>query len=176
MGATRKYFSSIDKYVIPEDLYSRTLAALRRAGRDRTESTVYWAGSVFGATATITTLVVPVGPGVRMHRLQVRVSDQIIAAIDAQMDPPRRVLLAQVHTHAGRAFHSTVDDAFGFDTLGFISIVVPNFGRRGLAALSSWSFNECIGTGRYRELPQSEVTLRFMGSARPTEELEVHGN
>ena len=176
MVASSKYFSRIERYFVPDDLFRTTLAALRREGRDLVESTAYWAGSVSGDTATITTIIVPIGPGVRMHRLQVRVSDRLVAAIDAMLDPPYRVLLAQVHTHAGEAFHSAVDDAYGIDTLGFISVVVPDFGRSELAAFPRWSFNECVGAGRYREMGRAEIASRFITSTRTTEVLQVHGH
>ncbi len=40
------------------------------------------------------------------------------------------VIIAQVHSHAGDAFHSKTDDAWTFDTSeGFISIVVPEYGK-----------------------------------------------
>ena len=176
MGASSKYFPRIETYFVPGDLFRTTLTALRREGRDLVESTAYWAGSVSDDTAAITTLIVPIGPGVRMHRLQVRVSDRVVAAIDAMLDPPYRVLLAQVHTHAGEAFHSAVDDAYGIDTFGFISVVVPEFGRGDLAALHRWSFNECVEPGRYRELSRAETASRFITSTRTTEVIQVHGH
>ncbi|TKB28720.1 MAG: hypothetical protein E5V67_31885, partial [Mesorhizobium sp.] len=39
-------------------------------------------------------------------------------------------LLAQIHSHPGRAYHSTTDDAYAIaTTVGCLSLVVPNFAR-----------------------------------------------
>ena len=47
-------------------------------------------------------------------------------------------LIAQIHSHPTEAYHSETDDAFPIVTiLGGISVVVPDFGSRGID-LSTW--------------------------------------
>jgi hypothetical protein len=46
-----------------------------------------------------------------------------------QIEEPQSIR-AQIHTHPGEAFHSSIDDEWPIGgTAGFISIVVPRFGR-----------------------------------------------
>jgi hypothetical protein len=43
-------------------------------------------------------------------------------------------MLCQIHTHPGTAFHSAADDSGAYtDEIGFLSIVVPQFGVGGVA-------------------------------------------
>ena len=45
----------------------------------------------------------------------------------------RRKIVMQIHSHPGGAFHSSTDDNFPIiHSVGFLSLVVPSFGRHGL--------------------------------------------
>jgi proteasome lid subunit RPN8/RPN11 len=68
------------------------------------------------------------------------------------------VLLAQVHSHPGGAFHSHTDNNFAITfTLGFISIVVPFFGQIGLSDLDRCGIWIHEGYGKWRRLSEEEV-------------------
>jgi hypothetical protein len=162
MGGTNKYFKPIETFTLPRRLANETLVALRAEGRFAVESLVFWAGSVDDGKATITHIFVPKGEGVFKHPLQVRVDDHVIAAVCGGLDPPKLVLLAQVHTHRGEAFHSPSDDRFSLDTPGYLSLVVPNFGRGDSSAWHEWAFYECQGQGRFRPIDVAERTRRLL--------------
>lgn len=67
-------------------------------------------------------------------------------------------VVAQLHTHPGRAFHSSRDDALPvIHTKGLISIVVPDFGERGLESMDGWFAAEYEGAGQWRALSLSEL-------------------
>ncbi len=76
-----------------------------------------------------------------------------------------QVLLAQVHTHPGRVCgHSHTDDDGAFsDAPGIFSLVIPLFGRHGVGHLlgRGIAIHERLLTGRWRRLPQAEVSTRF---------------
>lgn len=68
-------------------------------------------------------------------------------------------LIAQIHTHEGLAFHSYGDDtrATSYHP-GFISIVVPRFGR-AVHAIDECAVYEFRGT--FEPLTRREITDRF---------------
>ncbi len=68
-------------------------------------------------------------------------------------------VFAQLHSHPGLAFHSLEDDAYAFSLKrGFVSVVVPWFGRRLSKDLTSCAFYERDdGWRRWRD---SEVRRR----------------
>lgn len=172
MVASSNYYPKIDQFVLAGELLEETVRALREEGRDTVESIVFWAGGVSDSIATISTLLIPKGAGVSRHPLQVRVDDRTMAAVCDHLDPPRSVLLGQVHTHRDKAFHSWADDQFSLDTPGFLSIVVPRFARDGVDTWTEWAFFVCAGGGRFQEMSRQVVARRFRveGSLR----LESH--
>lgn len=171
MAETSNYYPKIGQFVLPGELLEATVRGLRQEGRFAVESIVFWAGGVRDGTATISTLLIPKGPGVSKHPLQVRVDDRTMAALCDRLDPPQTVLLAQVHTHQGEAFHSWADDQFSPDTPGFLSIVLPRFAHGGPETWMEWAFFECLGGGEFREIgPEVRSRFRLDGSLA----LQVH--
>lgn len=156
-----EYFAAIRTFRVPPNLVQETLRVLRREGRGRTESIVFWAGRLVGPDAEIHTVVVPRGDGVEVHRTHVRIDVATMARVADLVNPPDSVLLAQVHTHEGSAFHSEVDDVYGFHSPGFMSIVVPRFGVTSHDA-SDWAHFECLGDARVRPVYNSEILERFV--------------
>src|SRR6266545_2692624 len=161
MDEISNYYPEIKHFILPGNLLAETVAALRTEGGDTVESIVFWAGRVERGEAAVTHLIIPTGDGVFRHPFQVRVDESVIAALCDLLDPPQLVLLGQVHTHLGAAFHSPSDDRFSFDTPGYLSVVVPRCGRSGAAAWLTWGFHECLGSGRFRRLRSAEITRRF---------------
>lgn len=162
MAATNKYFPRIDTFALSTALLDNTLSALRAEGQFCVESLVFWGGAVAGGVAVVTHVFVPKGPGVYKHQLQVRINEQVIAALCGELDPPRLVLLGQVHTHREAAFHSPSDDRFSLDTPGYVSIVIPEFARHNVSAKDEWAFYECEGGGRFRKIEAKERARRFL--------------
>ena len=70
-------------------------------------------------------------------------------------------LIAQLHTHPGRAFHSLTDDRLALPRhTGAVSIVVPEFGNGWQGDLLDVSVNLRLGDGVWSELsPQAVVTV-----------------
>lgn len=162
MAESNKYFSRIERFILPQALLDQTLLSLRAEGMYQVESIVFWAGTVDSNTATLTHLLVPKGKGVFQHPLQIRVSEEIMAALFDILNPPDLILLGQIHTHLGEAFHSHADDRYSLDTPGFLSLVVPFGGRDSVEAWKQWAFFECTGSGLFRPLDTGEISRRFV--------------
>ncbi len=172
MAEINNYFSPIQRIVLPGRLFEETVQRLREEGNFKVESIVFWIGSVDDASATVTQVAVPRGPGVSKHPMQIRVSENMIAALCDLLDPPRAVLLGQVHTHMYEAFHSPTDDRYSLDTVGYLSLVIPDFGRGEPSRWQEWAFHECEGPQRFRRLKVEEVRERFV--VDPAAPVSVH--
>lgn len=83
--------------------------------------------------------------------------------INALLEHRKEVIIAQVHTHPGGAFHSGTDDNFPVTFIvGLFSIVVPNFCRDRLRALWQCRIWEHIGLGKWQELKFDGIKERFI--------------
>lgn len=71
----------------------------------------------------------------------------------------RRKIVMQVHSHPGGAFHSSTDDNFPIiHSVGFLSLVLPWFGSRGLDGAHLAVYE---GGGKWRS-PRKEETPEFL--------------
>jgi hypothetical protein len=161
MADGNRFFPQISQFVLSRSLLDETVRVLQTEGRYKVESILFWAGTVRDGIATVSDVLVPKGPGVIKRPLQVSVDDRTIAALCDILDPPRLVLLGQVHTHIGSAFHSYTDDHFCFETAGFLSVVVPHGARKGAGEWRKWAFFECRGGPRFKALTKSDLKRRF---------------
>ena len=175
MAAKDKFFPHISKFVLSHSLLEATIKALQDEGRFEVESILFWAGTVSGGIATVTDVLVPKGPGVFQRPLHIRVDERIIAALCDVLDPPRLVLLAQVHTHLEEAFHSYTDDHFSFGTPGLLSVVVPNAARDGATRWNDWAFLECLGGSEFRIIENEEFAERLPLESHVVRIHEIHG-
>lgn len=111
------------KIEVGEGLLEETFAVLRSCGGGARECVVHW--------------LAPLGRQSIEAILHPRHS---ASAAGYQVDPAwldatwrtlareRQQIVAQVHTHPGPAYHSTIDDCFPvIQTAGFLSLVIPNF-------------------------------------------------
>jgi hypothetical protein len=174
MADRNKFFPRISKFILSVPLLEATVKVLQTEGRFKVESILFWAGTVREGNATVSHLLVPKGPGVIQRPLQVRVDDSIIAALCDVLDPPRLVLLGQVHTHLGDAFHSYSDDHFSFDTPGLLSAVVPKAARDGAGRWNEWAFFECLGGSKFKVLKKKQLARRLTIGPHDVEIHEIH--
>lgn len=136
---------------------------MRSAGKARLEGMVLWAGRQANQIFDVTELVVP-----RQRALST--SDGLCAIVDEE--ELRRLniylykgsleLIAQVHTHPGRAYHSSTDDANAITTtVGSFSIVVPNFAVIDYA-LSHCAVYRLNAGGSWLEVDESALPNRIV--------------
>lgn len=144
-------------FYLPQNIWDETVKSVAYYGQFRSEGLVYWGGIVDGAGGiTVTSLLclnhLPQGGCVRPTSEEMRALLRSLRERDEK-------LVAQIHTHLGEAFHSLGDSqkATSFHP-GFISIVLPGFGR-GVASLLDCAVYEFRGD--FERLRQDEIKSRF---------------
>lgn len=149
-------------YSLERSLLDKTTSFLRRRGEQGVEATVIWLGRVVDdAHAEIIDAYAPEQIGYATEEgVAVEVTRQGLSALIGAL-PPGVFVLARVHSHPGRAYHSPVDDEnMLISHQGAISIVVPDFARQSID-LAGCSVNELRHGEGWRELDASEVAERF---------------
>ena len=149
-------------YTLERTILERTADFLRQRGEEGLEATVAWLGSVVDEThAEIVDAYAPEQIGYASDEgVAVEVTQLGLAKMIAAL-PAGVFVLARVHSHPTRAYHSSLDD----DNMiisheGAISIVVPDFARDGME-LATCSVNELRHGQGWRELGADDVAARF---------------
>ncbi len=125
-------FSGIERVSIPRPLVDDAQLFLRRVGETGREGMVLWVGRPNGKQFQVTDLLIP-----RQRGLKTR--DGVCVVVDA--DEMHRInvelfqsglrLIAQVHSHPMKAYHSDTDDEYAIaTTVGSLSLVIPDFATR----------------------------------------------
>lgn len=124
----------IQRFSVTRELLAQTERALRRAGAEGYELFVLWSGVIEGPELAVRTCHVPKQTSSKTSRgLMVRVEGEALHELNLWLYEHDEVLAAQVHAHPTLAFHSDTDDTFPIVTaLGGLSLVVPDFARRGV--------------------------------------------
>jgi hypothetical protein len=114
---------------LPAKLAQETQRHLRASGTRGFEGMALWAGTIEADGARITEVIIPRQKGHRTeHGLAVSVAGDELHRINVHLYRSKQKLLAQVHSHPTKAYHSAMDDRYAIaTTLGSFSIVVPDF-------------------------------------------------
>lgn len=109
----------------PSDVILTTLSLLRKAGSKRREGIVLWLGQRAGAHIQVTDAYQP------LHTSKAdmfHITPAGMNALRRELRHRRRMVVAQVHTHPGRAYHSKADDEWAIVRhVGALSLVLPDF-------------------------------------------------
>jgi proteasome lid subunit RPN8/RPN11 len=109
----------------PFRLVDSTLEALREGGQIGVERVVFWLGHRAPAGSLISEIYAPMQEAEEDY---FRIPPQGMIDLMNHLRHHRLVLLAQVHSHPGKAFHSKADDRWAVVRHeGALSIVVPKF-------------------------------------------------
>lgn len=151
----------LECYFITERVREATSSYFKEKSRARHEAYVFWAGSVPNAIhAYVSSCIIP---RVRTSPGRVSVSLEKLLDINKQLAKRGWVLLCQLHTHPGDFGHSSGDEKSAASyRLGFISIVVPDYGRKGLDNLEGCYVYEYAGNWKWKKLEGEEVAKRFV--------------
>lgn len=124
---------------LPRRLAEEALAHLKYAGREGLEGVALWAGQRDGHTFRIQRTIIPEQDATRTEQgLLYVVNGAELRRINQELYEGGLMLVAQIHSHPSRAYHSDTDDAYPIVTvLGGVSVVVPDFGRKGIN-LTTW--------------------------------------
>jgi hypothetical protein len=149
-------------YTLKRAILDQTADFLRRRGGEGVEATVVWLGRVVDEThAEIVRAYAPEQIGYASDEgVAVEVTQRGLADLICALTPGMFVL-ARVHSHPSRAYHSPVDDDnMLISHQGAISIVVPYFARDGID-LEMCSVNELHHGIGWVEIEPTEVAARF---------------
>ena len=144
---------------MPGGILESSADALRSLSEGVRESVVLWIGLGGADKAHVQRILVPQQLASPKHfevSLEERV--RIIRALGVSGEK----VLAQLHTHPRRAFHSCADDRLALPRhTGAISIVVPDFGLDWYGDLNQTSVNCHLGKGVWSELSPKAVSGMF---------------
>ncbi len=131
---TTATLESIDEFRLPAAVVDATDDALRDAGTHGVECFVLWVGRADGNRFQVHHAWVPAQRAYRMpDGLCITVDGDELHRLNKWLYGHTMTLGAQVHSHPTEAYHSDTDSAYPIVTQrGGLSIVVPDFGRRGL--------------------------------------------
>jgi hypothetical protein len=156
---TRARPDRIERLALPRGVADATIEHFHRRGAEGHEGFILWPGIVNGrGLAVVTTAWIPAA---QTHEGFARTHTEGMVAFVQAVHEEGWALLAQVHTHPGDAFHSPIDDRYpasGRD--GFLSIVIPSFGRGFELDRPNWAVYELEG-GRWRAWSAEEARARI---------------
>ena len=151
--------SPILTFAVPRGILEESAETLRVLSGGVRESAVLWVGVERTSCALVRRMVVPRQHATAM-RFDVSLTERLRIAQELAASGGK--LLAQLHTHPGRAFHSPTDDRLALPRhTGAISIVVPNFGTSWDGDLRDASINLHIGGGVWTELSSDTAANLF---------------
>lgn len=129
-------FEKIVKVIIPLKLIQRTLSFLKENGMEGNESHCLWVGKSKNSSFKINEIIFPkqiISP------YSFHVSETELDKINRELHNKNLELIAQVHSHPIRAFHSYTDNKFPvMTTVGGFSLVFPYYGH-----VSGTDLKEC---------------------------------
>lgn len=127
-------YLNIKKIVLPHKCLEEAYTHMRQAGHKRLEGVALFAGKEKDSIFTIEHTIVPVQKAMNIENgLLYAVEGDELYKINVWLYENKMSLVAQIHSHPGRAYHSDTDDAYPIvATVGGISIVVPDFASRAV--------------------------------------------
>ena len=131
---------------------------LREAGDKSFEAVALFAGNIYGKNATIKEVICPLQESSRSKQgLLYTVDGEELHKINIWLYENQLILIAQIHSHPTKAYHSETDDKYPIIcTLGGLSIVVPNFAQEPLNHLD-WAYYRLSQESYWEELKQTEI-------------------
>lgn len=156
-------FEHLQRFVVPRDVADATDQLLREAGRSGVERFVLWSGKIAHTTFNVRTLHMPKQFATRgPEGLLVRIDGPELHRLNVWLYEHEELLAVQVHSHPTEAFHSSTDDSYPMvTTRGGLSLVVPDFARRGVRGTGT-ALYRLDGNGWYAaDAPHAPRLLEF---------------
>lgn len=141
---------------LSEGLLQETFAQLLACGSGAHECVCYWSGPI-DTSGLVDGLLHPRHVG---HFGFYEVDGDWINETWIELAKTGRTIRVQIHTHAGVAFHSQLDDDYPIaQQPGLLSLVIPHFAQ-GPASLRGAYLARLTPDGSWKELdPGNELTL-----------------
>ncbi len=127
--------SDVERFRVPPEVVNATDRALREAGDRHAERFVLWTGHVDDSEFRVQAAYIPAQTAHTLpDGLCVTVDGDELHTLNRWLYKNNQTLGIQVHSHPTHAFHSDTDSTYPIVTQrGGLSIVVPDFARRGTA-------------------------------------------
>jgi len=150
--------SDVTKITVPRSCVEQVHAHLRRVGAHGHEGLGLWVGGQNGPSFRVSQALIPAQRHIRTaDGICVITGPEELHRINVWLYKQRLVLIAQIHSHPGRAYHSSTDDAYAVaTTVGCLSLVVPNFAREPFELRRAASYR-LDGRGTWREVAARDV-------------------
>ncbi len=149
------------RVLVPPSIIAGTLQVLRDFGAKRREGLVLWVGQIGANAASVEHIVIPPQRAVESEEgIGYFVEPGALFALNRALSERRQQLIAQVHSHPTRAYHSEADDRYAIVTAeGGLSLVVPDFGDAP-DDLGAWAIYRLLNRS-WVELDEAEVRRLF---------------
>jgi hypothetical protein len=123
--------SGVSQFVVPTTVVQETLLSLQHYGASHCEGLVLWLGRIDDGRAIVVQSLTPPQKSISSEDgVGYFVEGETLFQLNVSLLETGLRLLAQVHSHPGRAYHSSTDDRYAIVTAdGGLSLVVPDFGR-----------------------------------------------
>jgi hypothetical protein len=114
---------------IPRNCVDDLHAHLRKVGREGHEGLGLWVGRQAGDHFQVQKTLIPAQRHIRTaDGVCVVTGPEELHRINVWLYRQKLALIAQIHSHPGRAYHSSTDDQYAIaTTVGCLSLVVPDF-------------------------------------------------
>jgi proteasome lid subunit RPN8/RPN11 len=146
---------------VPISVQEKTIAHIRHCGTNHEEGLVAWSGIMRTGQLIVRNAIVP-SNGVIKEYMSLRFSDETIEQMADDILSKGEKLIAQVHSHPFEAFHSETDNQFPLvHRKGFLSIVIPYFGKSGFEDFNEFRVYEYVQNNEWIELDLRLANKRF---------------
>ncbi len=153
---------------LSESVLAETNQALRMYGERGYEGFVLWFGTIEDQCAYVERVYVPTQDSIQSEEgVGYLVSNNTLFELNKFLSETGLRMIAQVHSHPGRAYHSATDDQYAVVTIeGGLSLVVPYFAR-GPADIMQWAVYR-LNHGFWNELSLRETRDLFYSKTTVT--------
>lgn len=133
-------YINIQKVYIPKKSIEEVYVHIRSAGEKGVEGVALFAGQKNNSIFEIKTALIPRQKAFNHEGgLLYTVDGEELHRINVWLYKNKLSIIAQIHSHPSKAYHSDTDDKYPIvTTIGGISIVVPDFGF-GQISVSAWA-------------------------------------
>jgi hypothetical protein len=153
-----KRLADVDKVLVKRRDAQRVHSHLRDVGRQGYEGLGLWAGRQVGSVFEVDEAIIPAQRHIRTaDGVCVITGAEELHRINVWLYRNGLTLIAQIHSHPGRAYHSSTDDEFAVaTTVGCFSLVVPDFAT-GPFEIGRFASYRLDASGDWREVPSSRA-------------------
>ena len=154
---SQRGYLDITKINMPYECIVTAYNHMRNHGERRLEGVALFAGKEEDSIFTVVNTIIPQQQAMSLEEgLLYAVDGEELHRINVWLYENKMSLMAQIHSHPSRAYHSSTDDAYPIvATIGGVSIVVPNFAF-GPLDISTWAVYRSSELNEWEELSEVE--------------------